>query len=313
MTTSPRTEPSADGDRDPYLRTLSIEQANALRELAEAAFTARGVPVKSDGRDIVRGGSHVYGLTNLSREVAAAPWSAWQGMVDGHADAMVAANVAPRDKESVDPERWMMKLRPLADLPQKLDYESPSGLPGIVALPAIDYDSHVAEILQLDRIREHAGLDEFRTRAVANLRALPAPAEILTRTPDEEQPDSEVAILLFDDFYGAARALVLDHVLEEFLKADPPVHGCVIGIPTRHHLLVHVVRGNGILPAIPYLVNLATALHTEEPGPITDELYYVPWLGPAQQITRHDEDRVHVMVNGALQDTMAKFGIHGVD
>lgn len=307
------TEPSADGDRDPYLKTLSVAQADALRALAEQAFTAQGVPVRSDGRDIVRGGPHIYGLTNLSREVATAPWADWQKLVDGHAAAMVAARVAPRDKESIDPSRWMMKLRPAADLPQQLDYDSPSGLPGIVALPAIDYDSHVAEMLQLDRIREHAGLDEFRTRAVANLRALPPPIDVITRTPAADEPDSEVALLVFEDFYGAARALVLDHVIDSFLNVDPPVHGVVIGIPTRHHLLVHLVRGRGILTAIPYLVNLTDAMYAENPGPITNELYYVPWLGASQQITRHDEKEVHILVDGVLQDTMAKFGIYGVD
>lgn len=313
MSTSLPTEPSADGDRDRYLRTLSVEQADALRDLAEQAFTARGVPVKSDGRDVVRHGTHVYGLTNLSREVASVPWPQWQQLVDNHADAMVAANATPKDQESVSPEQWRMKLRAEADLPQKLDYESPSGLPGIVALPAIDHPSHVAEMLGLDRVGEHAGLDEFRTRAVANLRALPPPLDVVRHTPSEDEPDSEVALLVFEDYYGAARALVLDHVVQDFLKVDAPLHGCVIGIPTRHHLLVHVVRGRGVLAAIPYMANLATALDAEEPGAITNELYYVPWLGASQQITRHEEGEIQILVNGVLQDTMAKFGITGAD
>lgn len=307
----PITEPSADGDRDPYLRTLSIEQADVLRQLAEQAFTAHGVPVTSDGRDIVGNGTHVYGLTNLSREVGSAPWSEWERLVDGHADAMVRANVAPPETESIGPEQWRMKLRPVDDLPQELDFYSPSGLPGIVALPAIDHPSHVSEMLGLDRVREYADLDAFRTRAVANLRELPPPVDVMRHTPSDDDPDSEVALLVFDDFYGAARALVLDHVLREFLKVESPLHGCVIGLPTRHHLLVHVLRGAGVLAAIPYLVNLANALHSEEPGPITNELFYVPWLGPSQQITRHDESEVQILVNGALQETMAKFGING--
>jgi hypothetical protein len=304
-------EPSADGDRDPYLRTLSIGQASALRELAEQAFAARGVPAKSDGRDIIRHESHVYGLTNLSREVSLRPWAQWQQLVDGHADAMVAANLAPKEQESVGPAQWRMTLRPIKDLPQHLDFDSPSGLPGIVALPAIDHPGHVAEMMGVDRVREYADPDAFRTRAVANLRELPPPLDVMTHTPIDDQPDSEVALLVFDDYYGAARALVLDHVLREFLKVESPVHGCVIGLPTRQHLLVHVVRGSGVLAAIPYLVSLADGLYTEEPGPITNELYYVPWLGPSQQITRHDNGEVHILVDGALQETMAKFGIYG--
>lgn len=304
-------EPSADGDRDRFLRTLSIDQADALRQLAEQAFTARGVPVKSDGKDVVRHGTHVYGLTNLSREVAAAPWSEWQRLIDGHADAMVAANITPKESATIGPEQWRMKLRPVADLPQELDFDSPSGLPGIVALPAIDHPSHVAEMMGLDRVREFADLDTFRHRAVDNLRKLPPPVEIIRHTPSDDDPDSEVALLLFDDFYGAARALVLDHVLREFLKVESPRHGCIIGLPARQQLLVHVPRGQGVLAAIPYLVNVSDAMYREEPGPITNELFYVPWLGASQQITRHDEGEVQILVNGALQGTMAKFGIYG--
>lgn len=303
-------EPSADGDHDPYLRTLSVEQAAALRDLAVRAFTEHGVPVESDGRDLVRHGSMVYGLTNLARLVGSAPWPEWRGLIDGHTAAMVAARATPKEPESVDPEQWRMKLRAVEDLPQQLEFDSPSGLPGIVALPAIDHPSHVAEMMGLDGVREHADLDAFRHRAVANLRELPPPVDI-TALPEDREPEGQFAILTFDDFYGAARALVLDHVLQDFLKVESVEHGCLIGIPTRHHLLVHVLTGSGVLAAIPNMINMVDGLHDNEPGPIINELYYVPWLGASQQITRHGENEVNVLVNGLFEQELAKFGIYG--
>jgi hypothetical protein len=311
-------EPSADGPRDPDLKTLSVEQADALRRLSELAFAAHGVPVQSDGRDLLRDGPRVYGLMNLARMVAREPWSQWPALLDSHAAAMVAVD-SPEPKEPVvQRDQWLLKLRALVDLPEQPDFDVVSGLPGLAALPAIDYPDRVAELLSRATVLDYADPDEFRTQALANLRSLPAP-DVQPVLVDEDEPDGTVFALVSDDYYGAARALVLEDVIEALPDVGTSPHGYLVGVPHRHLLLVHPVTGPGVYAAIQAMVNIVGNTHDESPGPITKDLYFIPTdafelgLYPhdeiAQRITLYQEDKVMILVPGHLEHALGQLGL----
>jgi hypothetical protein len=303
-------EPPADGPRNAYLPLLSSEQAAALHQLAEQAFQTYGVPAQADGYGSVIAGDWVYGLSNLSRLVAAAPWAEWPSIVDAHVAVVAAANDTDSDDEDVRPDQWLLKLRPVADLPMELDFDAPSGLPGIAAVPAIDFPTYVRELLGIDQVRRFADLDDFQRQALANLRALPAP-EVTPVTPDESDPGNVVFAMTSDDYYGAARFLVLDHLIRAQLKAELPEHGCVIAIPNRHMLLVHPVTGAGVFTAIPAMVNIAQSAYAESPGPVSEHLYFVSAEGHAQQLTHRQAEQVAIVVDGAFELALSDLELVG--
>lgn len=312
-------EPSADGPRDPHLPTLSVEQADALRRLSELAFAAHGVPVQSDGRDLLRDGPRVYGLMNLARMVARASWPEWPALLDSHAAALVAAYAPqPEQPAAVQRDQWLLKLRALVDLPEQPDFNVVSGLPGLAALPAIDYPDRVAELFGRTGVLDYADPDEFRTQALANLRSLPAP-DVQPVLVDEDEPDGTVFALLSDDYYGAARALVLEDVIDALPDVGTSPHGYLVGVPNRHLLLVHPVTGPGVFAAIQAMVNIVGPAHDERPGPITKDLYFIPTdafelgLYPhdeiAQQITQYQDDQVVILVPGHLEHALGQLGL----
>jgi hypothetical protein len=274
--------------------------------------------VQSDGRDLLRDGPRVYGLMNLARMVSREHWSQWPALLDSHAAAMVAVDSPAPKEPAVQRDQWLLKLRAQVDLPEQPDFDVASGLPGLAALPAIDHPDRVAELLSRATVLDHAEPDEFRTQALANLRSLPAPA-VQPIPADDNEPDGTVFALLSDDYYGAARVLILEDVIEALPDVGTSPHGYLVGVPDRHLLLVHPVIGPGVFAAIQTMVNVAGRAHDERPGPITKDLYFIPaaafelLIFPheeiAQQITQYQDDQVLIMVPGHLEHALGQLGL----
>jgi hypothetical protein len=289
--------PSADGPRDPSLTALSVEQAQALTVLAARAFADVGLEVVPDGQGVLVGQGHRFGLHNLAAVVAQLPWREWPDAAARHAAAMGAAEA---DRSPVRPDQLLLKLRATDDVPNPPDFDASTRFPGVLALPAVDFPTKVQEMFAAEALIDiggRHGWDEFREQALANLRRLPRP-ELMSLDADENRTDAMVHLFVSDDYFGASRVLVLDTLLADVLRRESPAHGCLVAIPNRHLLAVHLLDGLGVLAAAQVLAGVAEGECRDKPGPISDAVFYLPPTGPAESIATYADDGA-VTINAA--------------
>jgi hypothetical protein len=101
---------------------------------------------------------------------------------------------------------------------------------------------------------------------------------------------------------------VLDTVLRESLQVENPPFGCLVAMPARDLLLVHVLRDQTVVTALDMLNTLATTMFGSRPGPVSPHVYYVAdseW----QQVTDHSTEGVQVQLGDQLSDTMQRLGV----
>lgn len=288
--------PSAGGPRDPHLPMLSVEQARALATLAERAFAERGVPAVSDGAGVLHvPGGQQYGLHNLAVAASTAPWRQWRRLVERHVSALLAVDTAA---DALDADSLLLRLRKASDLPAQPDYDAASRLPGLLAVLAQDTPQMVRELLKQETFAHLGDAATLRQQAVANLARLPTP-ELQTISPPED-PATAVHVFAGDDYFVASRLLVLPTLLAATLGVEDPDKGCVVAVPNRHLLAVHVVVDLGVITAVNLMAVIAEAECESRAGPITDEVFYLPRTGPGQSIVSRDDGRITVTAEGAF-------------
>lgn len=288
---------------------LSIDQALTLGRLAEESFVRHGLRVTSDGAGAVSGPDGHFGLHNLATKVAAARWRRWPALVEEHTTSVLAAHAAA--EEPIRPGQVLLKLRHVDDLPSTPDFEAASRLPGILALPAVDRPTHVHELLHADRFAHLGDYAAVSAIGLANLRALPAPSVESLRA-DEARPDSVVHIFIADDFFGASRVLLLDELLASALHVEGAPHGCLVAVPNRHVLAVHILEGVGVVAASRVLMDLGASQCATSPGPISPDVYYLPVRGMGQRVGYVEDDgAARFVVEGRLQEAFVALGLMG--
>ena len=304
-------QPSPDGDRpDPVLGMLTVDEAAWLVMLVRGAFAEQGHETTPDGAGALRGDGQSYGLHNLAAYVAGVHRRAWPDVARRHVQDMLAADRTPQPT-SLDEVRdqVLLKLRPVADLPAGPPDYALEVLPGIVAVAAIDYPTHVSELLDAERLDPLGGWAQVRPVALENLRrlSLPPVEELLA---DDSAPDSAVQLLIADDFFGAARLCVLEHVLASMLGVERPQHGVLVAVPNRHVLALHVPTGPGVVPALHLMAALAAEECATSPGPISPYVYLLPSAGPPAQLSRDGEDgEVVLEPSGPFAELLIALGL----
>jgi hypothetical protein len=302
---------SPEGGRpDPSLPMLTVDEAAWLAALVRTAFAEHGRETTPDGSGGLRGDGQTYGLHNLAAHVVAVPRRAWPDVARRHVRDMVAADRTPHPT-SLDEVRdqVLLKLRAVSELPSEPPSYAPEVLPGIVAVAAIDYPTHVSELLDNDRLTPLGGWDAVRPVALENLRRLEPPhvEDIVSHQGD---PTSIVHVMVADDFFGAARVCVLEQVLASTLGVERPRHGVLVAVPNRHVMAVHVPTGPGILPALNTLAALAAGESVEAPGPVSPYVFLMTPGGRVEQVTARGEDgELVVDATGALADVMDALGV----
>lgn len=303
-------EPSADGPRHAELPALSVEQAAALHQLVLAALSARGLPADTTGDGVVHSDTMQYGLHNLSLVVADRPWPDWAELVDRHV-AAVAGTAGSTDTPPRSEQR-LLKLRDEHDLACDPVFVDASPFPGLIVLPAVDYPTHVHEMGRVGDLDELGGWDAWRQTAMANLRRLPPP-EHHVLPADPERDDAELQILVTEDFFGASRALVLDHVLSSVLGVERPTYGCLVAVPNRHLLVIHLPSGAGLLSALEAMIRMAAGECRDRPGPISPHVFFAPPGGGAiQRVSHRDEEpggEIRIVVEGAFAEAVTSLGL----
>jgi hypothetical protein len=302
---------SPEGGRpDPSLPMLSVDEAAWLAALVRAAFAENGRETTPDGSGGLRGDGQTYGLHNLAAHVVAVPRRAWPDVARRHVRDMVVADRTPQPKSLDDVrDQVLLKLRAVSELPSEPPAYAPEVLPGVVAVAAIDYPTHVSELLDADRLTTLGGWEAVRPVAMDNLRRLELPhvEDIVAQAGD---PTSVVHVMVADDFFGAARVCVLDQVMAAALGVERPKYGVLVAVPNRHVMAVHVPTGTGLLAALNTLAALAAGESVEAPGPISPFVYLISPDGHIEQVTaRGDDGELVVDATGTLADVLDALGI----
>lgn len=300
-------EPAADGPRDDVLTAVSVPQAAALVDLALGWFAARNVNARYDAGTVHAGGTQ-YGLHNLAAAVNVQPWRDWPAVVEHHFESLRDAG---RDRLPPTRDELLVTLRPTADLPEQPDYDTSCVLPGLHALLTQDTPAAVHEILRVEGVSHLGTFEDVRVRATANLVALPVPEHTVVHA-DPERTDADVQVFAGQDYFVAARALVLRQLLATALGVEAPDHGCLVAVPNRHLLAVHLLRGPGVVAAVRAMGTIAAGASGAAPGAITDEVFYLPQHGPGQSVLRREPDgTMTVLVEGSFAETFRRLGIIG--
>jgi len=289
---------------------LTVDEAAWLAALVRTAFAEHGRETTPDGTGGLRGDGRTYRLHSLAAHVVAVPRRSWPDVARRHVEDMLAADRTP-SPTSLDEVRdqVLLKLRAVADLPGEPPPYAPEVLPGVVAVAAIDYPTHVSELLDADRLTPLGGWEAVRPVAMDNLRRLELPhvEDIVAQAGD---PTSVVHVMVADDFFGAARVCVLDQILASTLGVERPRHGVLVAVPNRHVMAVHVPAGPGLLPALNTLAALAAGESVEAPGPISPFVYLMCADGTIEQVTTRGEDgELVVDATGTLADVMDALGV----
>lgn len=295
---------------DPVLNQLSVDDAARLVALARQSFAEAGRETIYDGAGALVGDGHTHGLTNLAGTLAQTSRAAWPHAVHRHVETMLAAERTPEPANLAEAAALLYpKLRAREDLPGPAPAYAEESLPGLLTVAALDYPTHVAELLTDERIATLGGWPAIHAVALANLRGLPRPS-VRDISADRDRDDATVHALMSEDFFGASRVLLM-HELLAGIGIEAPRHGVLFAIPTRHLAALHVPRGPGVLAALNLLVRLAQTEYESGPGSLSRHVYYRCADGSTQQITSYDDDaeRVEVTVDGRLHDVFVGLGL----
>ncbi len=302
--------PGPPADPDPVLPVLSRDDAATLVALTRRTFAEHGRETVPDGDGALVGDGLVHGLGNLAAVVAQLPRRQWPEAVARHVRTMIEAH-ATAEPATLEQARPLLlpKLRPLVSLDAGRPSYAPEPLPGILAVAALDYPTHVSELLSDERVAALGGWDAVRDIAFDNLRRLPAPHHDEIDS-DPARTDAAVHLLATDDFFGASRVLLLDEVLAG-IGIERPAHGVLLAVPNRHLLAVHVLGGLGVVTALQTLTRLASGEHDARPGPVSPHVYYRAADGRIEQVTFPEPDGrgVGVHVRGLLAEAFAALGL----
>ena len=249
-----------DGKRPhPVLKPLTITQAVRLVRLAEDAVAKRGLPMRYDGAGaLVPLGSDgvpmqdgmFAGLTNLARTVAGVPRQRWRSAISAHFDQMTCPDGPPPIPDDLESELYLRLVCASTIEPgwAELVHEF---APGVLTVPATYTGRAVAMHFDFDSLS--VTRDEATRIGLANLRRLQDKVEHV-------QYNGAEVTSLTGSMFTASRALVLETVLRESMQVENPPFGCLVAMPARDMLLVHVLRDQTVVTALDMLVTLAPTL-----------------------------------------------------
>jgi hypothetical protein len=295
----PRREQTDKGQPHPVLTPLTTGQAERLVRLAEEAVAKRGfamrydgagtlVPVGSDGASVAGGAT--AGLGNLALTVANLPRQQWRSAVEAHFDQMPSLHERPPLPDDLEKELYL-RLVCADTIDPEMGKGTPEFMPGILTVPATYMGRAVAMHFDIDSLGVSRA--EATRLGLANLRSLRD--EVDTVSFD----GAEIA-LLSGSMFTASRALVFDTVLRESLQVENPPFGCLVAMPARDQLYVHVIRDRTMLNALHMLVTTAIDQFNSRPGALSPHVYYIAdqqW----HQVTDYSTGEFHLNAVSQLE------------
>jgi hypothetical protein len=243
------------GDRYDQFRADLVTTLGTLGITVDEAHIDHGVLHTTDAGTI--------GLTNLVRMCHASAPERWPAVIAEHLRRCVAKPVAmsfelagPRLRLRIVPDR-LVRAKPDAYIVRPLAAELSLAL-------AIDNPEHVVFVQARELEAWSTSEDELFALATANTRG-----EGALERQDIDIPDGPtITILMGGSYFAASHVLFLDRYMA------PAKHGYLVGLPDRHALAVMPIDDGRCLAGLGGLVNLCHARFSEEPGAITDQLFW---------------------------------------
>ena len=99
------------------------------------------------------------------------------------------------------------------------------------ALLAQDTPGAVHEILRVEAVAHLGAIEDVRSRATANLVALPVPEHTVVRA-DPDRTDADVQVFAGQDYFVASRVLALRQLLATALGVEAPTTAVSWRCPT---------------------------------------------------------------------------------
>lgn len=258
----------------PVLTPLTTNQAERLVQLSEEAVARRGfamrydgagmlVPVGSDGASVP--GGPTAGLMNLALTVANLPRQQWRSAVAAHFDQMTSLHEPPPVPDDLEKELYL-RLVCADTIDPEMSKGTPEFVPGVLAVPATYVGRAVAMHFDINSLG--VSREEATRLGLANLRSRRDEVETVSF-------DGAELALLTGSMFTASRALVFDTVLRESLQVENPPFGCLVAMPARDLLYVHVLRDRTMLKALQFLITTAADQFSTRPGAVSPHVYYV--------------------------------------
>lgn len=247
-----------------------VDPRRTFAGLVGNALAARGYLCRPDG-DVV----HIefphpgtVGLANVWQRCLASPPRQWQSIVDGFLDSVLPGLEPPPD-EDLDAVRTALRVRVMPeDEREGRDRPRLASRPladGVRAVLAVDRPTMI-ELVPASRLgRWSASEDELFDQGYANVRRDPRP--MVTAAPVEE------GVLVTRIWSGSFYAATWACWLPDLLGPLPPA-GVLVGLPTRHELLVHPIAGVGAVHAIQPLSAVIAQAHRAGPGSLSPHLFW---------------------------------------
>ncbi|GAA3104403.1 hypothetical protein JOF29_003612 [Kribbella aluminosa] len=284
---------------DPVLKPLTVQQAARLVRLAEAAVARRGIAMRYDGAGslVPAGDGPTAGLGNLALKVAGLPRQQWHAEVSDHFDQMPMIDQLLTPPDDLENQLYLRLVCAAAHDPGMVQ-DAPEFVPGLVTAPAVYAGRAVAMYFDVDRLG--VSLAEATRIGLANLRRLHDEVETL------RLGGAELSILT-GGMFTASRALVFDTVLRDSLHVENPPSGCLVALPSRDKMLVHVLRDATALNALGMLAACAAEFFNTSPGAVSPHVYYV--IGDQwHQVTDYSTGTFHVHDVAPLIDALERLG-----
>jgi hypothetical protein len=289
------------------LTPLTTRQAERLVRLAEEAVAKRGfamrydgvgalMPVDSDGAPVRDG--MTAGLMNLALTVAGLPRQRWRAAVTAHFDQITSPDSPPPIPDDLENELYL-RLVCAATIDPEMSEGVPEFAPGLLTVPATYVGRAVAMYFDIESLG--VPRQEATRMGLANLRRLRDEIETVRFEGAE-------LTLLTGSMFTASRVLVFDTVLSESLHVENPPYGCLVAMPARDLLFVHVLRDQTMLKALQFLVTTAVNMFNTRPGAVSPHVYYVSdheW----HQVTDYSSGEFHLHRIDKLEDTARLLGI----
>ncbi|MFD7155674.1 hypothetical protein ACFV9C_13795 [Kribbella sp. NPDC059898] len=288
---------------DPVLTPLTAHQAARLVRLAEAAVAKRGFAMRYDGAGSLiptadqPSDSFSAGLGNLALKVAGLPRQQWHAAISDHFDQIPALDQLLTAPDDLENQLFLRLVRAAAHDPDMVE-DAPEFVPGLVTAPALYAGRAVAMYFDVDRL----GLSRSDATRIGltNLRRLHDEVDTL------RLGGAELSVLT-GGMFTASRALVFDTVLRDSLHVDDPAFGCLVAMPSRDKLLVHVLRDATALHALGILAAVAAELFGTSPGAVSPHVYYVirdQW----HQVTDYSTGTFHAHDVAPLLEALERVG-----
>lgn len=242
------------------------EEYGAFRVALTAVLAEMNIDVDHDHIDhgvLHTPSAGTMGLNNVVRLCKSAPPERWREVISEHLRRATAKPV-PMDFASARPN---LRVR---ITPERLVHANPAHYvmrelgDGLYLTAAIDKPEHVVFVNPTELAAWSVSADEVIEIGLDNTRAEPA----LEREDVEIDGGASVSVLFGDSYFAASHLLFLDR----YLKIGEP--GVLVAVPDRHSIAVLPLDDKRSLASLGPLVTLAHMRFHEQPGAITDQLYW---------------------------------------